>query len=78
MESKSIIVEETLFSYKQVAYHLGIEPSQVWNYLKQKGVLVSPYMLFSKEHLLRLGLYKEEKTEIYYIYESKINYLKTL
>lgn len=78
MESKNIIAEETLFSYKQVAYQLGIDPSQVWRHLKQKGIPVSPYMLFSKEHLLRLGLYKEEKTEIYYIYESKINYLKTL
>ena len=72
MENRNT-TEEKLFSYRQVAYDLGISPYEVWTYLRQRGVTVSDKMLFTKEHLIRLGLFKEKTTEIYYIYESKMN-----
>lgn len=65
---------ERLYNYKQVAYLVKLPHKVVYDHLKQRGLSVNIKRLFTKEQLIRYGLLTDGKAEVYYIYESKMNY----
>lgn len=84
MESKNITKDQRLYSLKDLSDILGVSVKSVRNRLSDKGLkrvkCEAGKALFSDSHLdvLRLVKFREgkprkNKTEVYYIYQSKIN-----